>query len=569
MQTSKFLLATLREDPAEAEVISHKLMLRAGMIRKLAAGIYTWLPLGLRVLRKVENIVREEMNRVGALEILMPAIQPAELWLESQRWNTFGDQLLKIKDRNKHEFCFGPTHEEVITDLARHELRSYKQLPITFYQIQSKFRDEIRPRFGVMRGREFMMKDAYSFHLDEVSLAATYAVMFNAYTRIFSRLGLKFRPVLADTGNIGGNQSHEFQVLADSGEDLIAYSDTSDYAANIEMAESLAPALVVQFSDNKMAEVATPNIGTIDTVASFLKVANKQILKTLIVKGKDVPFIALVLRGDHELNEVKASKLAELASPLTFVNPGEFKELFGCDAGFVGPLGLNMPVIVDRDAVNVKDFICGANKNDKHLTNVNWQRDLPLPKIADLRKVVEGDLSPDGKGSLKFARGIEVGQVFQLGRKYSQTMRATVLNETGRAVEMFMGCYGIGVSRTVAASIEQNHDERGIIWPDQIAPFQLVIIPMSLHKSYRVKEVADKIYNDLIAAGFDVLLDDRKERAGVIFTDMDLIGIPHRVVISESGIDAGTIEYKSRIGATSENIKIDSLVAFMSEKVKR
>ncbi len=568
MQTSKFLLATLREEPAEAEVISHKLMLRAGMIRKLAAGIYTWLPVGLRVLKKVENIIREEMNRIGALEILMPAIQPAELWLKSERWDTFGDQLLKIKDRNGHGFCFGPTHEEVITDLARHELRSYKQLPITFYQIQSKFRDEIRPRFGVMRGREFMMKDAYSFHLDEESLAQTYDVMYEAYTRIFSRLGLKFRPVLADTGNIGGNKSHEFQVLADSGEDLIVYSDDSSYAANIETAESLMPSLTAQPSDNKRQEVTTPNVGTISEVAAFLNITTKQILKTLIVKGRDVPHVALVLRGDHDLNEVKVGKLEEIASPLTFINPGEFHELFGCAAGFVGPLGLNLPMIIDRDAVAVKDFVCGANKNDRHLMNVNWERDLPLPKVADLRKVVEGDLSPDGKGTLKFMRGIEVGQVFQLGKKYSQTMGAAVLTETGKSSSMFMGCYGIGVSRTVAASIEQNHDERGIIWPDQIAPFQVVIIPMSLHKSYRVREVAEKIYRDLFDAGIDVLLDDRKERAGVLFTDMDLIGIPHRIVIGESGIDAGVVEYKSRQNAAAENVKFDNLVMFIKDKIK-
>lgn len=422
MRTSEFLLATLRETPAEAEVISHKLMLRAGMIRKLAAGIYTWLPLGLRVLRKVEKIVREEMDRAGALEILMPAIQPAELWVESERWDAYGDQLLKIKDRHEHSFCFGPTHEEVVTHLARNELRSYKQLPVTFYQIQNKFRDEIRPRFGVMRGREFLMKDAYSFHLDEASLKKTYEIMYEAYNRIFTRLGLKFRAVLADTGNIGGNMSHEFQVLAHSGEDLIAYSDASDYAANIEMATCLSKPIEIPTSTNKMEEVATPGQYTIEAVAAFLKIKASQTLKTLIVKGSEVPWVALVLRGDHELNEVKVGKLPQLASPLTFINPHEFMEVLGCDAGSVGPVGLKIPVIADRDAVVVKDFVCGANVNDKHLNNVNWQRDLPIPQVADLRKVQEGDSSPDGKGKLQFARGIEVGQVFQLGKKYSQIM---------------------------------------------------------------------------------------------------------------------------------------------------
>lgn len=568
MRTSKFLLATLRETPAEAEVISHKLMLRAGMIRKLASGIYTWLPLGLRVLKKVENIVREEMDRIGALEILMPAIQPAGLWHESDRWDAYGDQLLKIKDRHKHDFCFGPTHEEVVTDLVRHELRSYKQLPLTLYQIQTKFRDEIRPRFGVMRGREFTMKDAYSFHLNEESLAETYDTMYEAYSRIFSRLGLRFRPVLADTGNIGGSKSHEFQVLADSGEDLIAYSDGSDYAANIETAECLPQPLDMQASDNKMEEVATPEAGTIAAVASLLEVEEKQILKTLIVAGTDSPWVALVLRGDHELNEIKANKLPQVASPLTFINSHEFREKLGCDAGFIGPVCLNIPIIADRDALVMKDFICGANSNDKHLINVNWHRDLLVPQIADIRKVVEGDLSPDGKGKLQFARGIEVGQVFQLGKKYTSPMKATILNEESKALEMFMGCYGIGVSRTVAAAIEQNHDERGIIWPDPIAPFQIAIIPMSLHKSYRVKEAAEKIYQELVDAGYDVLLDDRKERAGVLFADMDLIGIPHRVIISESGLDAGIVEYKSRTKTVAENIQINNLVLFMTNKIK-
>ncbi|CAL7960430.1 proline--tRNA ligase [Gammaproteobacteria bacterium] len=567
MRTSKFLLATLREVPAEAEVVSHKLMLRAGMIRKLGAGLYTWLPLGLRVLKKVEKIIREEMARIDALEILMPAIQPAELWIESQRWDAYGDQLLKIKDRHKRDFCFGPTHEEVVTHLARNELHSYKQLPVTLYQIQTKFRDEIRPRFGVMRGREFMMKDAYSFHLDEESLKKTYDAMYEAYNRIFSRLGLKFRGVLADTGNIGGSASHEFQVLAHSGEDLIAYSDASDYAANIEMAEALAHPIAVQDSINQMQEVATPEQHTIEEVATFLKINSNQILKTLIVKGSEVPWVALVLSGNHELNEIKAAKLPQIASPLTFINPHEFAEILGCEAGSIGPVGLKIPIIADRDALGVKDFVCGANVNDKHLINANWQRDLPMPQVADLRRVQEGDLSPDGRGKLQFARGIEVGQVFQLGKKYSHTMRATVLNETGKAVEMYMGCYGIGVSRTVAAAIEQNHDEHGIIWPDPIAPFQIALIPMSLHKSYRVREAAEKIYKQLLDAGFDVLFDDRRERAGVLFADMDLIGIPHRIIISESGLDNGTVEYKTRAGTAVENIPIDGIGSFIKNKL--
>jgi prolyl-tRNA synthetase len=568
MRTSKFLLATLRETPADAEVISHKLMLRAGMIRKIASGIYTWLPLGLRVLKKVEKIIREEMNSIDALEILMPAIQPAELWIETERWDSFGDQLLKIKDRHKHDFCFGPTHEEVITNLARHELRSYKQLPITFYQIQSKFRDEIRPRFGVMRGREFMMKDAYSFHLDEDSLKKTYDTMYETYTRIFSRLGLKFCAVIADTGNIGGKMSHEFQVLAHSGEDLIAHTDNNNYAANIEMAENFAKPIKIPTSTNKMQEVATPGQRTIADISGFLKINADQTLKTLIVKGSETPWVALLLRGDHELNEVKAHKLPQLASPLTFINPHEFADILGCEAGSIGPVNLDIPVIADRDAVCVKDFVCGANKDDVHLINVNWERDLPKPQIADLRKVAEGDLSPDGKEKLQFARGIEVGQVFQLGKKYSESMRATVLNEKGKATEMYMGCYGIGVSRTVAAAIEQNNDENGIIWPDAIAPFQIAIIPMSMHKSYRVREEAEKIYKTLLDAGFDVLFDDRKERAGVLFADMDLIGIPYRIIISESGLDSGTIEYKTRGGNTSKNIQIDNIVLFIQEQLK-
>ena len=561
MRTSKFLLATVKETPADAELVSHKLMIRAGMIRKNAAGIYTWLPMGLRVLQKVAAIVREEMNKSGALEILMPAIQAAELWHETGRWDTFGDQLLKIRDRHKHDFCFGPTHEEVITDLMRNELKSYKQLPITLYQIQTKFRDEIRPRFGVMRSREFLMKDAYSFHLDQESLAETYKIMYATYSQIFSRIGLKFRAVLADSGNIGGNSSHEFHVLANSGEDLIAFSDSSDYAANLEKAESLAPTIQNPDAAKQiMQEVKTPQKKTIDEVTTFLKIEPKQTIKTLIVKGTEKPWVALLLRGDHELNEIKASKLKEIAEPLTFAHEKEIPDITGCSAGFCGPVGLNIPIITDRDAIALQNFVCGANKDDTHLINVNWGRDLKEPQIADLRKVVEGDSSPDGNGKLHFARGIEVGHIFQLGDKYSTAMKATVLNDKGKATVLTMGCYGIGVSRTVAAAIEQNHDERGIIWPESIAPFQIVIIPISMHQSYRVKEAAEKLYAKLQKQGLEVLFDDRKERAGVIFADMDLIGIPHRIVISESGLDAGTMEYKSRKAAESEHIAIEHVV---------
>ena len=567
MRTTDFLLATLRETPSEADIISHKLMLRAGMIRQTASGIYTWLPLGLRVLKKVENIIREEMDKIGALEILMPAIQPAKLWLESGRWNTFGDQLLKIKDRHNNDFCFGPTHEEVITYLARQELRSYKQLPLVLYQIQNKFRDEIRPRFGVMRGREFLMKDAYSFHLDMVSLQKTYDTMYEAYKRIFSRLGLKFCAVLADTGNIGGKISHEFQVLAQAGEDLIAYSN--NYAANIEMAECFTQPITALTSPKPLQELATPKQHTVKEVAEFLQISPAQILKTLLVKGTKTPWVALVLRGDHELNITKAQKLPEVASPLTFLDPQEFTAIVACEAGFVGPLNLQLPIIADNDAMNMQNFVCGANKNDTHFINVNWQRDLPKPQTATIRKVQSGDLSPDGKDKLQFARGIEVGQIFQLGKKYSLAMHAAVLNATGQAVPIYMGCYGIGVSRTVAAAIEQNNDIHGIIWPNAIAPFQVVLIPMSLHKSYRVRTTAEEIYQRLLAANIEVLFDDRKERAGVLFADTDLIGIPHRIVISESSLEQGMVEYKARTTTTKKNIPITMLESFLQEQLQQ
>ena len=566
MRTSQFLLATQKETPADAEIISHQLMLRAGMIRKLAAGLYTWLPLGLRVLRKVEAIVREEMDRAGAQELLMPAIQPSELWQESGRWEQFGGELLRLRDRHNREFCFGPTHEEVITDLCRRELRSYKQLPATFYQIQTKFRDETRPRFGVMRAREFLMKDAYSFHASQASLQEIYEQMFAAYTRIFTRLGLDFRPVLADTGSIGGNASHEFHVLAESGEDAIAFSSASDYAANVELAEAVAPAGERPSPNAPMATVDTPEQHSIEEVSNFLKVDATQTVKTLLVQGSETDVVALVLRGDHELNSLKAEKLPQVATPLTLVGDELVNTCCGCSAGSIGPRGIAVPVIADRAAAQLADFVCGANENGKHLTGVNWGRDLPEPQIADLRNVVEGDASPDGQGTLEIKRGIEVGHIFQLGQKYADAMNATVLDENGKATVMTMGCYGIGVSRVVASAIEQNHDDRGIIWPNAIAPFHIAIVPMNMHKSQRLRSAVDTLYNELIAAGFDVLLDDRKERPGVMFADMELIGIPHRIVIGERGLDAGTLEYKGRNDTDKQDIPLETVTRFLQEK---
>lgn len=569
MRTSKFLLATLKETPTDAEIVSHKLMLRAGMIRKTATGIYSWLPLGLRVLNKVVSIIREEMDKSGALEIFMPAIQPAELWQESGRWDMYGDQLLKIRDRHKHEFCFGPTHEEIITDLMRNELRSYKQLPIILYQIQTKFRDEIRPRFGVMRSREFLMKDAYSFHLDHESLQQTYDVMYQTYSNIFTRLGLKFRAVLADTGNIGGNNSHEFHVLASSGEDVIAYSDVSDYAANLEKAEAIAPAQSAPTAPlQELTIIDTPQQKTIAEVCSFLNVKPEQTVKTLIVKGSETPLVALVIRGDHELNEIKLSKLSQIAQPLKFADDNEVEKNLNIAVGFLGPIGLSIPIIIDRDAAVLTNFVCGANITDKHYINANWQRDISLTNVTDIRKVVEGDISPDGKGTLQFTRGVEVGHIFQLGAKYSEAMHATVLNAEGKATTMMMGCYGIGVSRIVAAAIEQNHDDRGIIWPTPIAPFHIALIPISMHQSYRVREVAEKLYQDLQQAGFGVLFDDRKERAGVLFSNMDLIGIPHRLVISEGNLDKGVIEYKARNSDNNEAIPMENVLDFCQNKIQ-
>lgn len=571
MRTSELLLATLKETPSDAEVVSHQLMLRAGMIRKLAAGLYTWLPLGLRVLRNVEHIVRDEMNKAGALEVLMPAIQPAELWQESERWDKYGPELLRIHDRHQREFCFGPTHEEVITELFRRDVRSYKQLPINFYQIQTKFRDEIRPRFGVMRAREFVMKDAYSFHIDQESLQKTYERMHQAYCNIFDRLRLDYRPVLADTGSIGGNASHEFHVLADSGEDAIAFSTESDFAANVELAEAIKPARKRVETARSMETVDTPGKHSMQDVSAFLGVELTSTLKTLIVKASkesDADVVALVLRGDHDLNGVKAEKLPLVESPLQFASDTEIEAAVGCKPGSIGPVGLNIPVIVDHSAANLSDFVCGANQDDKHLTGVNWGRDLAEPETVDIRNVVEGDPSPDGKGTLQIKRGIEVGHIFQLGKKYSQSMNATVLDESGKAVIPTMGCYGIGVTRVVAAAIEQNHDDRGIIWNDAIAPYQVVIVPINMHKSQRLREAVDNLYHQLVDIGINVLLDDRKERPGVMFADMELIGIPHRIVFSEKGLDAGELEYKAREAADSTEIKLDEVVQFLMDKIR-
>ncbi|AEG02278.1 proline--tRNA ligase [Methylomonas methanica] len=568
MRTSQFPLNTVKETPADAEIASHKLMIRAGLIRKIAAGIYTWLPLGLRVLRKVEYITREEMNKAGALEVLMPALQPAELWQETGRWEKYGPELARMQDRHAREFCLGPTHEEIITDLARNELKSYKQLPITYYQIQTKFRDEIRPRFGVMRSREFVMKDAYSFHLNQESLQQTYDVMYQAYTNIFNRFGLKFRAVIADSGAIGGAVSHEFHVLADSGEDAIAFSDSSHYAANVEKAEALAPQGERPQPTQAFTLVETPNQHSIDEISRFFNVRAEQCLKTLIVRGEDNSLVALLLRGDHELNPIKAEKIPGIVAPLQFASDEEIIAACGCKPGSLGPIGLNMPIIADRGTVLMADFICGANQDGKHYSGTNWLRDIPLPaQIADLRLVVEGDVSPDGNGKITIARGIEVGHIFQLGDKYSAAMNAAIINEAGKNQIMLMGCYGIGISRVVAAAIEQGHDERGIIWPNELAPFQVAICPMNMHKSDRLLETVERIYHELLDAGFDVLLDDRKVRAGFMFSDMELIGIPHRIVIGDRGLDSGTVEYQGRTDRESQEIPFSEIVNFLKSKL--
>ncbi|WP_266180959.1 proline--tRNA ligase [Dyella humicola] len=564
MRLSQFHLATVKEVPADAEITSHRLMLRAGMIRKLASGLYTWSPLGLRVLRKVEQVVREEMNRAGAIEMLMPSVQPKELWEETGRWEKFGGQLLKIKDRKEQEFCYGPTHEEVITDFARNELKSYKQLPLNFYQIQTKFRDEIRPRFGVMRAREFLMKDAYSFHLTPASLAATYDVMYQAYSRIFTRLGLTFRAVQADTGAIGGNASHEFQVLADSGEDAIAFSDGSDYAANIEKAEALAPAIGRSAPAAALQRVDTPTQKTIDEVAAFLKIPPQQCVKTILVRGTE-GLVALCVRGDHEINEVKAGNLAELPGASELASEEEILALTGTRPGFLGPVGLpaSVPVIVDRSAAVLADFVCGGNQDGTHYTGANWDRDARISRIEDIRKVIEGDASPDGHGTLRIARGIEVGHVFQLGQKYAEALKATVLDENGKAQVMYMGCYGIGVSRIVAAAIEQRHDDAGMIWPEAMAPWRIAVCVINPKNSPDIAQAADALYRQLNERGIEAVLDDRGLRPGAMFADMELIGIPHRVVISERGMAAGTLEYRARDAAESRAITQDELLSLL------
>ncbi|MCS3903899.1 prolyl-tRNA synthetase [Methylohalomonas lacus] len=563
MRTTNYLLSTLREAPADAEIISHQLMLKAGMIRKSAAGIYSWLPLGLRVLRKVEAIVRAEMDAAGAQELLMPGVQPAELWAESGRWDHYGPELLRIRDRHERDFCLGPTHEEVITDLIRREIRSYKQLPANFYQIQTKFRDEIRPRFGIMRAREFLMKDAYSFHLDEASLRETYQQMHTTYTRIFERLGLEFRAVIADTGAIGGNASHEFHVLAESGEDAIAFSDASDYAANVELAEAAPPAGEPAAATEELRLIDTPEAKTIADLVEQHGLPIEKTVKTLIVKAADGGLLALLVRGDHELNAVKAARLAQVAEPFEFAGEAEIRAAIGAGPGSLGPVNLPIPCVVDHSVAAMSDFGAGANIEAKHYFGINWGRDAELPEVADLRNVVAGDPSPDGQGTLVIRRGIEVGHIFQLGTKYSSAMKATCLDENGTAQTLTMGCYGIGVSRVVAAAIEQNHDDRGIIWPAAIAPFELALLPINMHKSQRLRDAVEKLYAELRAAGIDVLLDDRRERPGVMFADMELIGIPHRIVFSEKGLDAGQLEYRARPDSENQNIPLEGAVDFI------
>ena len=568
MRLSRYPINTLKETPSEAEIVSHRLMLRAGIIRRLASGLYTWLPMGLRALQKVEAIVREEMNRVGALEVLMPSIQPAELWQESGRWEMFGPELLRLKDRHQRSYCVGPTHEEVITDIARRELRTYKQLPVNFYQIQTKFRDEIRPRFGIMRAREFLMKDAYSFHIDHASLEEGYRAMHAAYTRIFTRLGLKFRAVQADTGAIGGSASQEFHVLADSGEDAIVFSDGDDFAANIEMAPALAPSQPRPPAGAPLQEVPTPGARTIEQIAALLNVPPARCIKTLLVEGTDDSVVALVVRGDQELNAVKAQKLPGVLAPLRMASAERIRNSTGSEPGFLGPIGLKLRLYVDHAALALADFVCGANRKDTHFTGVNWDRDVQGATAADLRNVVEGDPSPTGNGTLRIVRGIEVGHIFQLGRKYSEAMQATVLDESGQDVRPYMGCYGIGVTRVVAAAIEQNHDERGIIWPDPIAPYQIILVSLNAPKSPRVAEVADRLYAELTDAGLEVLYDDRDARPGVKFADAELLGIPHRIVVGERGLESGKLEYRHRRDSASQDLPLDGALSAIRSKLQ-
>jgi len=572
MRLSKFPLNTIKETPADASVVSHQLMLRAGLIRQLASGLYSWLPLGLRVLRNIENIVRDEMEKIDSLELLMPAVQPAELWEESKRWSKYGPELLRIKDRHNNEFCFGPTHEEVVTDIARRELKSYKQLPISYFQIQTKFRDEVRPRYGVMRAREFVMKDAYSFHMDQESLQESYDDMYAAYSKILDRIGLKYRPVAADTGSIGGSASHEFHVLADSGEDIIAYSDSSDFAANLELAESIAPTTTRAEANQVLEIIDTPNAKTIQELVEQFDIAIEQTVKTLIVhahqsenESTDTKLLALVVRGDHTLNEIKAVNHPLVAEPFCFASDEEIQSAIGASAGSLGPVKLKMPVIVDRHVAVMSDFAAGANVNGKHHTGINWERDAEFEAVADLREVEAGDPSPDGQGTLKMCRGIEVGHVFQLGDTYSKSMQLSVLDKNGKAATPIMGCYGIGVSRLVAAAIEQNHDDKGIIWPKNIAPFQVAIVAIGFEKSQIVRDEALNLYQQLKSQGLDVALDDRKARPGVKFADIELIGIPHRVTISERGLTAGKVEYRARTSSENEDVALSELMNRLSE----
>ena len=569
MRTSQFPLNTLKETPADAEIPSHRLMLRAGMIRRLASGLYTWLPLGLRVLRKVERIVREEMDRAGALELLMPVVQPAELWQESGRWEQYGPELLRFHDRHGREFCLGPTHEEIITDLARNLIKSYRQLPVNFYQIQTKFRDEIRPRFGVMRAREFIMKDAYSFHLDQASLDATYQAMHDAYSRIFTRCGLEFRAVAADTGAIGGSASHEFHVLADTGEDAIAFSTESDYAANVELAEALPDRDQRPAPSQALELVDTPNARTIAELVEQFGVPIEQTVKTLVVEGADGGLVALLVRGDHELNEIKAAKLPQVAKPLRFASEEAIRAAVGAGPGSLGPVNLPIPMVIDRSVAVLADFAAGANIDGKHYFGINWERDVALPEVADLRKVVEGDPSPDGKGRLTIVRGIEVGHIFQLGTKYSEAMNATVLDENGKAATMIMGCYGIGVTRVVGAAIEQHHDDKGIAWPAAIAPFEVALLPMQMKKSAAVREAVEKLYAEMQAAGIEVLLDDRDLRPGVMFADCELIGIPWRVVVGERGLKEGQVEVRARTADENQMVPLDEVVAYLAGELNK
>ncbi|MGC6405833.1 proline--tRNA ligase [Bisgaard Taxon 45] len=568
MRTSQYLFSTLKETPAEASIVSHQLMLRAGMIRPLASGLYTWLPTGLRVLNKVEKIIREEMDKSGALEVKMAVTQPAELWQESGRWEEYGPELLRFKDRGERDFVIGPTNEEVITDLVRRELSSYKQLPLNLYHIQTKFRDEVRPRFGVMRSREFVMKDAYSFHTTHECLQNTYDVMYETYSNIFNRLGLDFRAVQADTGSIGGSASHEFQVLAQSGEDDVVFSTESDFAANIELAEAVALGERGAATE-ELRVVDTPNAKTIAELVEQFNQPIEKTVKTLVVHATEESghkLVALLVRGDHELNEIKAEKVDIVASPLQFATDEEIRAVVGAGTGSLGPINLPMPIVIDRTVANMDNFSAGANQDGKHYFGINWGRDLPVPQIADLRNVVEGDPSPDGKGVLQIKRGIEVGHIFQLGTKYSAAMNATVQGEDGRPQTMIMGCYGIGVTRVIAAAIEQHHDERGIIWPENIAPFKVAIVPMNMHKSESVQQFAEELYRTLTAQGVEVIFDDRKERPGVMFADMELIGVPHMIVIGEKNLEKGEIEYKNRRSGEKEMIAKDQLLDVLKAK---